>query len=238
MRCRYNIPNIFAVSFFGKEQQKGIFNMSKMKKDKRELLAFTQLSVLLAIEIIVCFTPLGTLPAIGPLSATLSHIPVIITAVILGEKAGAFMGFAFGMCSFIYWSFVAPGLFSFIYTPFYSLGEFRGDFFSLLICFVPRILIGIVTALICKLLQKTRLNETVTLLLAGAAGSLTNTLLVLSGIYVFFGEQYLAALGETKALVYILFITVLTNGLPEALIGALSAAFIAAPVKRAVAKIK
>lgn len=212
--------------------------MSEMKKDKQKLLAFTQLSILLAIEIIVCFTPLGTLPAIGPLSATLSHIPVIITAVILGEKAGAFMGFAFGMCSFIYWSFVAPGLFSFIYTPFYSVGEFKGNFFSLIICFVPRLLIGIVTAVLVKLLSKIDLNKKISLLLAGAAGSLVNTILVLGGIYIFFGEQYLAATGSTgKALSYILLITVLTNGLPEALLGALSAAFIADPVKKAVAKI-
>ena len=210
-----------------------------MKKDRKSLLAFTQLSLLLAIEIIVCFTPLGTLPAIGPLSATLSHIPVIITAVLLGWKAGAFMGLAFGTCSFIYWSFVAPGVFSFIYTPLFSGGVFKGNVFSIVICFLPRILIGPVTVAIRDLLLRFKLNEGASTFIGGVAGSLTNTLLVLSGIYVFFGNQYLSATGNIgNALITILGLTVLTNGLPEALLGGLSACFIARPVKKAIAKLK
>lgn len=213
--------------------------MTKMKKDKNPVLALTQISILLALEIIVCFTPLGTLPAIGPLSATLSHIPVIITAVLLGTKAGAFMGAAFGTCSFIYWSFVAPGLFSFIYTPLFSAGAFKGNGFSVLICFLPRILIGIVTALTYKLFIKIKLNDTAAHFAAGFLGSLTNTALVLSGIHVFFGEQYLSATGNVgNTLSYILFITVLTNGIPEALLGGAAAAFIARPVKKAIAKLR
>lgn len=213
--------------------------MTKMKKDKNPVLALTQLSILLALEIIVCFTPLGTLPAIGPLSATLSHIPVIITALVLGTKAGAFMGAAFGTCSFIYWSFVAPGLFSFIYTPLFSAGEFKGNGFSLLICFLPRILIGIVTASVYKLLTNVRLNDIASHFIAGFLGSLTNTALVLTGIHVFFGEQYLTATGNTEnALSYILFITVLTNGIPEALLGGAAAAFVARPVKKAILKLR
>lgn len=212
--------------------------MTKMKKDKKSVLALTQLSILLALEIIVCFTPLGTLPAIGPLSATLSHIPVIITAVLLGTKAGTFMGAAFGMCSFIYWSFVAPGLFSFIYTPLFSAGTFKGNGFSLLICFVPRILIGVVTDLCYKLFIRIKMNDTAAHFIAGFLGSLTNTALVLTGIHVFFGEQYLSATGNTgSALSFILFMTVLTNGLPEALLGGAAAAFVARPVKKAIAKI-
>ena len=133
--------------------------MSKTRKNRKQILFLCQFSILLAIEIIVCFTPLGTLPSLGMLSATLSHVPVIITALILGTKAGTFMGFAFGMCSFIYWTFVAPGAFSFLYTPFYSLGEYSGNFGSLLICFVPRILIGVVAALTMKGLTKVFKNK-------------------------------------------------------------------------------
>lgn len=213
--------------------------MNKMKKDRKNLLAFTQVSLLLAIEIIVCFTPLGTLPALGPLSATLSHIPVIITAVLLGGKAGAFMGFAFGACSFIYWSFVSPGVFSFIYTPLFSTGIFKGNFFSILICFLPRILIGPASVLFKKIADGTKLPETVSAFAGGIAGSLTNTVLVLSGIYLFFGEQYLSATGNTgKGLLSLLLVTVATNGLPEALLGGVAAAFIAVPVKKAIQKLK
>ncbi|MCD7774397.1 MAG: ECF transporter S component [Clostridiales bacterium] len=212
--------------------------MSTTKKTKREQILFLcQFSILLAIEIIVCFTPLGTLPSLGMLSATLSHVPVIITAVILGMKAGALMGFAFGACSFIYWTFVAPGAFSFIYTPFYTLGEYQGNFGSLLICFVPRILIGVVTVLVMKGLMKLIKNEFAAAAIAGVCGTLTNTLLVLLGIYVFFGNEYYALASDgSRTLLAFLGVVVLTNGLPEAVIGGVAASAIAVPVKRAVGK--
>lgn len=215
------------------KRQKEHIMTKKQKQSRKTLLNFTQLSLLLAIEIIVCFTPLGTLPAIGSLNATLSHVPVIITALLLGEKAGAFMGFAFGACSFIYWSFVAPGIFSFIYTPLYSAGEYQGNIFSLLICFLPRILIGVVCAAVYKLMKKLKVNDTVSSITAGALASLTNTVLVLGGIWLFFGEEYLTlATDQSKALTAVLMATVVTNGIPEAVIGGLAAGFIAKPLKK------
>lgn len=212
--------------------------MSKTRKNRKQILFLCQFSILLAIEIIVCFTPLGTLPSLGMLSATLSHVPVIITALILGTKAGTFMGFAFGMCSFIYWTFVAPGAFSFLYTPFYSLGEYSGNFGSLLICFVPRILIGVVTALTMKGLTKVLKNEFVAATIAGVAGTLTNTLLVLGGIYIFFGAEYysMAVADSSQTLLAFLGMVILTNGLPEAAIGGIAASAIAVPVKKAIKK--
>ena len=212
--------------------------MSKTRKNRKQILFLCQFSILLAIEIIVCFTPLGTLPSLGMLSATLSHVPVIITALILGTKAGTFMGFAFGMCSFIYWTFVAPGAFSFLYTPFYSLGEYSGNFGSLLICFVPRILIGVVTALTMKGLTKVLKNEFVAATVAGVAGTLTNTLLVLGGIYIFFGAEYysMAVADSSQTLLAFLGMVILTNGLPEAAIGGIAASAIAVPVKKAIKK--
>ncbi len=212
--------------------------MSKTNKNRKQLLFLCQFSLLLAIEVIVCFTPLGTLPSLGMLSATLSHVPVIITAVILGMKAGTLMGLAFGACSFIYWTFVAPGAFSFLYTPFYSLGEYQGNFGSLLICFVPRILIGVVTALVFKGMTKVIKNQFAAATVAGIAGTLTNTLLVLGGIYIFFGTEYysMAVADGSQTLLAFLGTVVLTNGLPEAVIGGIAASAIAVPVKKAVSK--
>ncbi len=212
--------------------------MSTKSKNRKQILFLCQFSVLLAIEIIVCFTPLGTLPSLGMLSATLSHVPVIITAIVLGMKAGTLMGLAFGACSFIYWTFVAPGAFSFLYTPFYTLGEYSGNFGSLLICFVPRMLIGVVTALVMSGLTKLKVNKFVSATIAGVAGTLTNTLLVLGGIYLFFGNEYyaMAVADSSQTLLAFLGMVVLTNGLPEAVIGGVAASAIAVPVKKAVEK--
>lgn len=212
--------------------------MSAKKTKNQQILFLCQFALLLAIEIIVCFTPLGTLPSLGMLSATLSHVPVIIAAVVLGMKAGALMGLVFGTCSFIYWTFVAPGAFSFLYTPFYSLGEFQGNFGSLLICFVPRILIGVVTVLVMKGLMKIIKNEFAAAAAAGLFGTLTNTFLVLLGIYIFFGQEYysMAVTDSSQTLLAFLGLVVLTNGLPEAAIGAAAASAIGVPVKKAVSK--
>lgn len=142
------------------------------------------------------------------------------------------------MCSFIYWTFVAPGAFSFLYTPFYTLGEYSGNFGSLLICFVPRILIGVVTALTMKGLTKLFKNEFVAATIAGVAGTLTNTLLVLGGIYIFFGTEYysMAVADSSQTLLAFLGMVILTNGLPEAAIGGIAASAIGIPVKKAIKK--
>ena len=68
---------------------------------KNNTLFIVQFSILLAIEAIFCFTPLGSLPAMGPIVATLMMVPVIITAILLGTKAGTIMGAFAGLFSFI-----------------------------------------------------------------------------------------------------------------------------------------
>ena len=146
------------------------------------------------------------------------------------------MGIAFGACSFIYWTFVAPGVFSFIYTPFVSAVGAEGNPVSLLICFVPRILIGFVAGMLFAKLRGTGLSERICAVIAGAAGSLVNTFLVLGGIWVFFASEYSALVGSGKAIYSILGLTVLTNGLPEAVIGAAVASLIALPVRKTVNK--
>ena len=110
--------------------------------DKKRALFLTKLAILIAIEIIIAVTPLGSLPAIGLIVMTLAHIPVII---VLGIKGGLIMGFVYGLLSFLVWTFMPPSPIAFLFTPFYSLGEISGNFFSLVICFVPRILIGLLT---------------------------------------------------------------------------------------------
>ncbi len=209
---------------------------------RRKTLFLVQFSLLLAIEAIVCFTPLGSLPALGPIVATLSHIPVILTAVLLGTAAGAAMGFMFGLFSFIVWTFTPPSpIIAFVFTPFYSLGEMNGNIWSLLICFVPRILIGVVTGLCLSLLNKLFANrKNMNALIYGASGflgSLANTIFVLGGIYLFFGKQYASAIETQYTLLLGLFGTIiLTSGIPEAILGAVFSFAVGIPVKKIIEK--
>ncbi|NLM96145.1 MAG: ECF transporter S component [Halanaerobiaceae bacterium] len=67
--------------------------MKKLFSNTRSLVL---LGVMLAITIIMDSTPLGAIP-LGSISATIMHIPTIITAVILGPAAGFIMGTSFGL---------------------------------------------------------------------------------------------------------------------------------------------
>lgn len=197
--------------------------------------------MLLAIEAIVSFTPLGSLPAIGPVVATLSHIPVIITAILLGTGAGTAMGFFFGLFSFMVMTFTPPGPTAFVFTPFYSIGELSGNLWSIVICFLPRILIGVVTGLSFKLLTKLfakfKKKDAIVYGASGFLGSITNTLLVLGGIYVFFGKDFASVIGTSyNLLLGIIGGIVLTSGIPEAILGAVLAYAICRPLKKILAK--
>jgi Predicted membrane protein len=200
----------------------------------KNTLFLAQFAMLLAIEAIVCFTPLGSIP-IGPLVATLSAVPVIITAIMLGTGAGSLMGAFFGLFSFLVNTFMTPNpITSFVFTPVYPVpGEPRGSFLSLLICFVPRILVGTVAGALFHIFRRTKMKAVLTYGLSGVIGSLINTFLVLGGIYVFFGQSYAQAIGQGfDALLGLIGLTVVTNGIPEAVIGGLAAYAICYPIQK------
>lgn len=188
----------------------------------------TQFSILLALEALVCFTPLGSLPAIGPIVMTLMMIPVVITGILLGPGAGTLMGFFAGFFSFIVWTFMTPSpLVAFLFTPFYSLGEIQGNIGSLLICFVPRTLGGTVAGLMPRIIK----GKNIIGMTAGAAlGSLTNTFGVLGGIALFFAPQY-SALNGGQAVLIVIGMTILTSGIPEAVLAAVITPAICKPVQ-------
>ena len=70
-----------------------------MKQRKANTRRLTQLALLLALVLIMSYTPLGYLP-VGPLTLSLLTIPVAIGAMLLGPAAGAVLGGAFGLTSF------------------------------------------------------------------------------------------------------------------------------------------
>jgi len=200
-----------------------------MRTNKTLFLA--QFAILLAIEAIFCFTPLGSLPAFGPIVATLAMIPVIITALLLGTKAGMAMGAFTGLFSMLVWTFMPPvPISAFVFTPFYSFGEFSGNFGSVLICFVPRILVGAVAGTSYKALSKAFPEKDVLCFsLSGILGSMTNTLLVLGGIWLFFGNQYATIAGDV--MIKIIGMMILTNGIPEAIVSAIAAPAVCKPLQ-------
>ena len=183
-----------------------------------------QMAVFSALIVILAFTPfIGYIP-LGFTRATIIHFPVIIGSLMLGPKKGAVLGGIFGLTSFIN-NTINPTLTSFVFTPFYSLGDYSGGIGSVIICFVPRILIGVIPFYVYHLVKKISRNDGVSsmgLILAGLSGALTNTLLVMNLIFVFFRDAYASANGVSASAVYTFILGVIgMNGVPEAIVAAI-----------------
>ncbi len=120
-----------------------------MSKSKSYELVLTALFT--AIIIIMAFTPLGYIPLVV-INATIIHIPVILGAIFCGPKKGAFLGFVFGMTSFIKNTIMPTSLSAFVFSPILasSVAGPSGVIKSTIICFVPRILVGIIPYFVYK----------------------------------------------------------------------------------------
>lgn len=257
-----------------------------MKNEKTYELVLTALFT--AIIVIMAFTPLGYIPLVV-INATIIHIPVILGALFLGPKKGAFLGFVFGLTSFINNTFKAATASAFVFSPVlaYNIDGVAGVFKSLYICFVPRILVGVVpyfiymlirrvvkgeqktgkivvdmlaslilfisvraflirlfpealSAVVCTLIglvaglvlmavltftSSNKGSANIALAYAGLAGAFTNTLLVMSGIYILYKDAYAQAVGVAgEAVIDIIMGVVTFNGVVEAVVAAIIAA--------------
>lgn len=187
-----------------------------MQSKKMNTKLMVQLAFLIAIEIIVAITPLGSLP-IGPLVATTAHIPVIVAAIVLGIGPGAFMGFVFGFLSLLVWTFMPPNaLIAFVFTPAYP----PGNFWSVVICIVPRILLGVITGVLAKVLLKVDKSGLAAYSIAAIVGSLLHSLMVAFGIFKCFGESYSEMFELPFDFITFLAAIVGVNGILEAVLAA------------------
>jgi uncharacterized membrane protein len=173
-----------------------------------------------SIIFILAYTPIGFIQ-LGFIKATIIHIPVIVGSVLLGPKKGAFLGFLFGVTSIIS-NTTTPAIMSFAFSPLIPLpGTDHGSPLALIICFIPRILVGIVPYYICRVIRSLTKGKLsfLTYGIAGIAGAATNTLCVMNGIYLIFRDSYALARNIPTDTVYRAVLAVmLTNGVPEALV--------------------
>lgn len=72
--------------------------MGKERINKK-ILYITELGILIAIELLMAFTPIGYL-RIGTMTITFLPIPVVIGAIVCGPGAGTILGTIFGLTSF------------------------------------------------------------------------------------------------------------------------------------------
>jgi uncharacterized membrane protein len=157
--------------------------------------------VMAAISILLGVTRWGFIPWFAGISLTIMHVPVIIGAILEGPVVGLVIGLIFGIFSMVQ-AAVAPN------------GPGDVVFTNPLISILPRLFIGPVAWLVWNGLKRWKV---VGLIVAGLAGSLTNSVLVL-------GMMGMLAL-YPWAMIWGVFIA---NSLPEMAVSALIVLFVVA----------
>ena len=154
---------------------------------------------------------------VGTISITTIHIPTILTAIFLGPLPGMALGSIFGLISLFHaFSREAAVLDVLFLNP--------------LISVLPRLCIGLVSGYLFRLLQKKwGRHPTICAALSAAAGSLTNTVLVLFSLVLWAPKRmleiyHLSSLGK---LIPALLDIVKLNGSIEALVTTLFCALAA-----------
>lgn len=181
--------------------------MNKVLKDTRTLVV---LGLMLAITIILDLTPLGAIP-IGTVSATITHVPTIITGVVLGPIAGFIMGTALGIVSLLH-ALTRPA------TPLDPL------FINPLISLLPRMFIGVMSyygyKAVSVVMGKSKLSDTIGAAVGGVLGSLTNTVLVLGMLYIVYVNDIIErlALESAEAVRAMFAFIVVNNAIMEAVV--------------------
>ena len=110
---------------------------------------------------------------------------------------------------------------AFVFSPVLAAGMFglKGVLYSSFICFLPRLLVGILPYYIYKAMKKASKSKAVNFATAGVIGAFTNTFLVMGAIYLLYKDAYAAAQGiDPSAVLGVIGGIVGFNGVIEALL--------------------
>ncbi len=134
----------------------------------------TFMGVMLALTIV--FVAMTVIPTTSASMALLIFLPTIVTSVIQGPKSGAVMGALAGFITLLR-ALLAPA------SPLDYL------FLNPLVAILPRIFVGVVPYYVFKLFNSLIKTKTVSLLIAGVSGALTNTGLVILMLYAVYSKE-------------------------------------------------
>lgn len=173
-----------------------------------------RMALLIAIIILLTFTPLGYL-VIGPIAATTIQMPVIIGAIMMGPVAGLTLGIAFGVSAVVK-ILMMPG------TDVFATTILNYNFF--LYCFiaiVPRALMGWLSGLLAAVLRHTPLGKGKSRIISygitGFVGSMLNTIFYLGALWMFASQIVANFYGQDiSAVGSIVMGVAISAGIPEA----------------------
>ncbi|MBQ6528093.1 MAG: ECF transporter S component, partial [Clostridia bacterium] len=153
---------------------------------RKRVFQLTLLAMLTALLIVLA---LVNIPQPAGLSITFNMIPVAIAAIALGIHGGAIIGGVFGLISFLQ---------CFGIIGFSAMGAALVNVSPVLMFiqrFVSRVLVGVITALIYRALNRRNVKDQIAYTITGFSAAFFNTLFFMSLLVLLFGNtEYLQGL--------------------------------------------
>ena len=155
--------------------------MNIRKSTQAKIRRLSLLALLSAIVLLMATTPIGYFK-LGAVSITFLAIPVVIGGIVMGPSEGAILGFIFGATSFVQCFGADP-----LGTALMSINPL----YMAIVCFVPRILIGLFSGLTFKFISKHEASNKSSILkskyiLPSFIGSITNSIFFIGLMLTFF----------------------------------------------------
>ncbi|WP_243423641.1 ECF transporter S component [Anaerotignum lactatifermentans] len=191
----------------------------------------TTIGLMIAVLLVMSFTPLGYFHTLG-LDISLMMIPVGIGAMIIGPKAGLLLGFVFGATSF-YQALTGASAFS-------AMMMNINPFYTFLVCIPTRMLMGWLTGMIFLGVKKIDRTNTVCYFIGGFFAAFLNTVFFMGMLLLCFWntdfiQEINATLGNLNPLLFVAaFVGV--NGLLEMPSSCIVGGFISKALSKAIHK--
>lgn len=198
-----------------------------MKTKKLSTAQITILGLMIAVLIVMSYTPLGYLN-IGPLAITFNMIPVAIAAIACGPMGGAIVGAVFGLTSF--GQCIGIGGVSAMGATLFSISPVL----AFLQRFIPRLLNGLLLGYIFKGIRKATQKTSVASFITGFFAAFLNTLFFMSALILLFGNtEYVQGLIGGKNIILFVCTFVGINAVCEMISSTLLTGIIAIALKKA-----
>lgn len=164
-------------------------NTQTEKKSKMSARELTTLGLLTGVLLLMSVTPLGYFHTFG-LDISLMMVPVAIGAMLMGPKAGAWLGLIFGATSF-YQAVTGSSAFS---TMLFNINPI----YAFLLCIPTRVLMGFLTGVIFKAVQKVDKKKTVCYFVGGFFAAFLNTLFFMGVLLIcYWNTEFIQGINET-----------------------------------------
>lgn len=159
------------------------------KKGKMSARELTTLGLLTGVLLLMSVTPLGYFHTFG-LDISLMMVPVAIGAMLMGPKAGACLRLIFGATSF-YQAVTGSSAFS---TMLFNINPI----YAFLLCIPTRVLMGFLTGVIFKAVQKVDKKKTVCYFVGGFFAAFLNTLFFMGMLLIcYWNTEFIQGINET-----------------------------------------